>query len=172
MSWYLPVSACMNQISASGYARETPLKLSVLLPGCQWFCAAHWHIPIPVTIRSEVSFQSAKVEVNTRDLDIVSKVRGWLMPIEIWFVRKFNTQGVNNTQTQRVHKAVLTKQRSEALKPMILPQASKIKLNKNPLATFFLADAMKWHTSVDLLAHAWVPNLNIGSFFSSTCFLH
>ena len=31
---------------------------------------------------------------------------------------------------------------------------------------------MKWHTSVDLLAHAWVPNLNIGSFFSSTCFLH
>ena len=51
-------------------------------------------------------------------------------------------------------------------------EASKIKLNKNPLATFFLADAMKWHTSVDLLAHAWVPNLNIGSFFSSTCFLH
>ena len=36
-------------------------------------------------ISSEVSFQFAKVEVNTvtRDLDIVSKVRGWLMPIEI-----------------------------------------------------------------------------------------
>ena len=31
---------------------------------------------------------------------------------------------------------------------------------------------MKWHTSVDLLAHACVPNLNISSFFSSTCFLH
>ena len=31
---------------------------------------------------------------------------------------------------------------------------------------------LKWHTSVDLLAHAWGPNLNIGSFFSSTCFLH
>ena len=34
------------------------------------------------------------------------------------------------TQTKRVHKAVLTKQRSEALKPMILPQASKIQPDK------------------------------------------
>ena len=35
------------------------------------------------SIRSEVSFQTAKVEVNTKDLDIVSEVKGWLMPIEI-----------------------------------------------------------------------------------------
>ena len=43
---------------------------------------AHAWVP-NLTISSEGSFQFAKVDVNTRDLDIVSKVRGWLMPIEI-----------------------------------------------------------------------------------------
>ena len=41
-----------------------------------------WQAAI-MAISSEVSFQFAKVEVNTKDLDIVSKVRGWLMSIEI-----------------------------------------------------------------------------------------
>ena len=93
------------------------------------------------------------------------------------------------TQTSRVHKAVLTKQRSEALKPRFLPQASKIepvKTKLKPVCHFFsrirqnyglilklnLADEMKWQTSMDLLAHACVPNLDIGHFLSSTCFLH
>ena len=58
VTWYLPVSACMNQISASGYARETPLKLSVRLPGCVWFCAAHWHIPIPVKLEWSKDFEN------------------------------------------------------------------------------------------------------------------
>ncbi len=40
------------------------------------------------------------------------------------------------------------------------------------LVTFFLADEMKWHTSMELLAHACVPNLDIGHFLSSICFLH
>jgi hypothetical protein len=93
------------------------------------------------------------------------------------------------TQTLCVHKAVLTKQRSEASKPMFSPHASKIEpvqINFKPVCHFFsrirqsywlilklnLAEEMKWHTSVDLLAHACVPNLDISYFLSSTCFLH
>ena len=95
----------------------------------------------------------------------------------------------SKTQTLCVHKAVLTKQRSEALNPMYLPQASKIepvKIKLKPVCHFFsrnrqiygrilklnLAEEMKWHTSVDLFAHACVPNLDVSVFLSSTCFLH
>ncbi len=35
-----------------------------------------------------------------------------------------------------------------------------------------LAEEMKWYTIMDLLAHACVPNLDIGHFLSSACLLH
>ncbi len=72
---------------------------------------------------------------------------------------------------------------------MFLPQASKIvpdKMNLKPACQLFLrisqnyrlilkldlAEEMKGHMSVDLLAHACVPNLDISSVLLSTCFSH
>ena len=49
---------------------------------------------------------------------------------------------------------------------------SRIRQNYGRILKLNLAEEMKWHTSMDLLAHACVPNLDIGHFLSSTCFLH
>ena len=47
-----------------------------------------------------------------------------------------------------------------------------IRQNYGRILKLDLAEEMKGHTSVDLLAHACVPNVDIGHLLSSICFLH
>ena len=49
---------------------------------------------------------------------------------------------------------------------------SRTRQNYGRVLKLNVAEKMKWHTSMDLLAHACVPNVDIGHLLSSICFLH